>query len=237
MKRFALLFLIICSVAACGDAPRDVSAPPAGSAPYVVMDFSKPMAIDALPQDWRQREFHFVEPMQISFVEKAGRPAIRLQTRNSASMLFHDVNIGLDQRNILSWGWFVEQPVISKLDELTAEGDDHPARLYLKFLAPDGASHAMEIIWGNSRLNAGDWKYLKSFWRSQAFPHYAARGGQAEIGRWHDERVDLRELYSKQWGDPAGVQLREIALFCDTDQTGASSIAYFSTIKAEPPDS
>jgi hypothetical protein len=150
-------------------------------------------------------------------------------------MFFRDVNVGLDRRNILSWGWFVEQPVISKLDELTAESDDHPARPYLKLLAPNGASHAMEIIWGNSSLKAGDWKYLKSFWHSQPFPHCVARGGQAEIGRWQDERVDLRELYGEQRGDQAGVRLLEVALLCDTDQTVASSIAYFSMIKAEVP--
>ncbi len=233
MKLFALLVLLICSVSACGDAPREVAAPSSGSAPHVVMDFSKPMAIDALPQGWHQRKFNFVEPMRISFAEKVGRPAIRLQTHDSASMLIHDVNINLDQRNILSWSWLIEQPVVTGLDELTAEGDDHPARLYLKFLTSNGTSHAMEIIWGNTKLKAGDWKYLKSFWRSQPFPHYVARGGQAEVGRWHDERVNLRELYRKQWGDPSGVRLLEVALFCDTDQTGASSIAYFSTIKAE----
>ena len=145
MKLFALLSLFICSSSACSDAPP--AAPAAGSAPYVVMDFSKPMAIDALPQGWRQRKFNFVKPMQISFAQKAGRPAIRLQTHDSASMLIHDVNIGLDQRNILNWGWFIEQPVVTGIDELTAEGDDHPARLYLKFRTSDGTNHAMEIIW------------------------------------------------------------------------------------------
>jgi len=234
MKLLALVFLLICSVSACSNASREVAAPPAGSAPYVVMDFSKPMAIDALPQGWHQRKFSFVEPMRISLVEKAGRSAIRLQTHASASMLIHDVNIGLDQLNVLRWGWFVEQPVVTEFDELTAKGDDHPARLYLKFLAADGTSHAMEIIWGNTKLKGGDWKYLKSFWHSHPFPHYVARGGQSEIGRWHDERVNLRELYRKQWGDPTGVRLHEVALFCDTDQTGASSIAYFSAITAEP---
>jgi hypothetical protein len=76
-------------------------------------------------------------------------------------------------------------------------------------------------------LVSGDWKYLKTFWGGQGFPHYTARGGQANVGRWHDERVDLRALYRKQWGDPAGARLVEVALFCDTDQTGASSVAYF----------
>ena len=101
------------------------------------------MVIDALAQGWHQRKFNFIEPMRISFVAKTGRPAIRLQAHDSASMLVHGVNIGVDWRNILSGGWFVEQPVVSALDELTAEGDDHLAQLYLKFLAAEGVSHSM----------------------------------------------------------------------------------------------
>lgn len=59
MKRIALLVWVICSVSACSEAPRDVAPPPADSTPYVVMNFSKPTAIDALPQGWHQRRFHF----------------------------------------------------------------------------------------------------------------------------------------------------------------------------------
>jgi hypothetical protein len=204
------------------------------TAPYVLMDFTRPIDLAALPSDWRHRTFFRTRPMQISFVNKASRAAIRLETHGSASMLYRNVNISVERLPLLGWGWLVEQPVVSELDELTSKGDDHPARLYLKFQSLEGDEHAMEIIWGNVKLGAGDWKYLKSFWRSQPFPHYVARGGQANVGRWHDERVDLRELYRKQWGAPAGVRLIELAIFCDTDQTETSSLAYFSTIRMEP---
>jgi hypothetical protein len=217
--------------AAATAAHAQVAAPVAAQ---TLMEFAQPMDLNALPPGWRHRTFWRHRPMQASWVSHAGRAAIRLATQGSASMLYRDVDVSLDRESALTWGWLIEQPVVSEIDELTADGDDHPARLYLKFMARDGQAHAMEIIWGNRKLATGDWKYLKSFWRSQAFPHYTARGGQANVGRWHDERVDMRALYRAQWGDPAGVRLVEIALFCDTDQTGASSIAYFSTIRAEP---
>ena len=47
------------------------------------------------------------------------------------------------------------------------------------------------------------------------------------------ERVDLSDLYSTLWQDPRGARLIAIALFCDTDDTGARSVAYFSDIRAE----
>ena len=93
----------------------------------------------------------------------------------------------------------------------------------------------MEIIWGNQKLAAGDWKHLEFMFGLIEFPHYVANGGEANVGRWHRERVDLRELYSELWGDAAGVRLTELALFCDTDETGASSVAYFGPISVVQP--
>jgi hypothetical protein len=206
---------------------------PDGSPSVVVMDFREPLTLNHLPDGWRHRTFFRTDPMQISFVSKEGRPSIRLATHHSASMLYRFTEVPLDQYALLAWGWFIEQPIASEIDETTKEGDDHPARIYLTFRTAKGEDHAMEIIWGNRKLRAGDWKYLESFWGGSPFPHYVARGGDENAGRWHDERVDLRALYRKQWGDPRGAVLREVALFCDTDATGARSVAYFSAVRVE----
>ena len=218
---------------ACTTSQRLNVLVPDGTSPLVVMDFRTPLALDPLPDGWRHRTFFRTEPMQISFVPKDGRPSIRLATHRSASMLYRFTEIPLSQYPLLSWDWFVEQPIESEIDETTKAGDDHPARLYLSFRSAAGETYAMEIIWGNRKLRAGDWKYLESFWSSNRFPHYVARGGNENTRRWHDERVDLRELYRKNWGDPAGASLQEVALFCDTDATGAQSTAYFSMVRVE----
>ena len=82
-------------------------------------------------------------------------------------------------------------------------------------------------------MRRGDWKYLKFFGSPRPFPHYVANGGIDNAGRWHHQRVESGELYREQWGEPRGARLVEFALFCDTDQTGAESIAYFSEIRVE----
>lgn len=206
---------------------------PGKSQSLAVMDFRKPIALDPLPDGWYHRTFFRTDPMQISFVSKDGRPAIRLATHNGGSMLYRYTDLPLDQFPLLSWDWFVERPIAGDVDETTKAGDDHPARLYLKFRSAGGETHAMEIIWGNRKLRAGDWKYLESFWRRTSFPHYVARGGDENAGRWHREKADLRALYRKHWGDPGGASLVEVALFCDTDATGAQSVAYFSEVRVE----
>jgi hypothetical protein len=228
--------LLLAAAVAMGGCARDERHNPVaadGSPSIAVMDFRQPLALDPLPEGWRHRRFFRTDPMHISFAAKAGRPAIRLATQASASMLYRYTALPLDDYPILRWDWFVETPLSTPADEMTVAGDDHPARLFLTFRTPGGESRSMEIIWGNRRLRAGDWKDLQLSWFGKPFPHYVSRGGDENAGRWHDESADLRALYRRNWGDARGVVLVDVALFCDTDQTGASSVAYFSTVRVD----
>lgn len=227
-----LTILSLLLLTGCSKKERTNVLVPDGSPSFAVMDFSKPLPLDPLPEGWYHRKFLRHPPMGISFVTKEGYPSIRLSTNDSASMLFRYVDIELNAYPLLSWDWFIEQGIVSDLDEMTASGDDHPARIYLGFRSAGGKSHNMEIIWGNRKLHRGDWKFLK-FLHLFSFPHYVADGGNENIGRWRHEREDLTALYSTLWGDAAGARLMEIALFCDTDETGTKSIAYFSNIRVE----
>ena len=83
----------------------------------------------------------------------------------------------------------------------------------------------MEIIWGNQSLRAGDYKVIGSF------PHYVANGGRENLGRWHDEAVDLTEIYRTLWGDPGGARMIDIAIFCDSDETGGETVAYVADVR------
>ena len=128
-----------------------------GSPSLVVMDFREPFPLDPPPAGWRHRRFLTRAPAHFSFATVEGVPALRIETDDRASMLFRYVDVPLREYPRLSWMWFVEQPIESDADELTAEGDDHPARLFLRFENKDGEDRAMEIIWGNRVLEAGDY--------------------------------------------------------------------------------
>jgi hypothetical protein len=86
------------------------------------------------------------------------------------------------------------------LDERTREGDDHPARLFLRLLTDRGEKRAMEVIWGN-RLKPGDYKYIGGF------PHFVADAGDEWVGQWLDERIDLTRVYAEIWKDAAPAHL------------------------------
>jgi hypothetical protein len=169
---------------------------PDGGPVVTVMDFSQSFSLDPLPSGWRHRKFWTRSPMTMSFAVKDGVPSMRFETHDSASMLFRSVDIDLAAYPMLAWRWFIEVPIRSPLDERTREGDDHPARMFLRFLTDWGDKRAMEVIWGN-RLKPGDYKYIGGF------PHFVADAGDDRVGRWIDERIDLDRVYATIWKDAA----------------------------------
>jgi len=199
---------------------------PDGGPVVTVMDFSQNFPLDPLPAGWRHRKFWTRSPMTMSFAIKDGVPSMRFQTHDSASMLFRSVDIDLTAYPMLAWRWFIELPIRSSLDERRREGDDHPARLFLRFLTDRGQKRAMEVIWGN-RLRPGDYKYIGTF------PHFVADAGEDRIGRWLDEKIDLARVYAEIWQDASPARLIDVAVFCDSDDTHTASISYFEFVRLE----
>jgi len=204
---------------------RSVLRPHDGVATIAVMDFTQAFPLDPLPPGWFHRTFLTRAPGDFSFARKNGVPALRFATDDSASMLVRFTDIPVNSYPVLAWRWLVERPIDSALDERTTAGDDHPARIFLRFRSDAGQQRAMEIVWGNKRLRRGDFKYINGF------PHYVARGAGAEIGRWYQERLDLRPLVEKFWPELESLRLAEVALFCDSDETDSASVAYFAELR------
>jgi hypothetical protein len=220
-----LLFMVFTSLTACyqGRERSNVLAGD-GQPEVIVMDFSAPFSLNPLPAGWYHPTFWTRGPMQMAFAVKDGVPAMRFETRSTASMLFRHVDFDLADYQFLIWRWYIEQPIESPLDEHTHEGDDYPARLFLVFRTVAGEERRMEIIWGN-KLKAGDYKYVGGF------PHYVADGGDENIHQWRSEQVDLREVYRQIWPDDAPAHLIDIAIFCDSDETRGHTVSYFADVK------
>ena len=125
---------------------------------------------------------------------------------------------------MLAWRWYIELPIRSPLDERTRAGDDHSARLFLRFLTDRGEKRAMEVIWGN-RLKAADYKYIGGF------PHFVADGGDDRVGRWLGERIDLERICAEISKDAApGARGR---CRCVLRQRHTGSISYFAYVRLE----
>ena len=190
----------------------------------VLMDASASIHVDPPAKGWFHHEFLLRRPMLVSQTVKEGRPAIRCETEASGSIFGRYTDIDIRKFPKLEWTWLVEKPIVSDLDERTVAGDDHPARLFIRFSDSEGGDHAMEIIWSNGVFQPGEYKYIKGF------PHYVAQSGRRDVGKWIAEKVDLVDLYERISGRSDDARLTIAALFCDSDDTATSSIAYFGTI-------
>jgi hypothetical protein len=164
--------------------------------------------------------------MSMAFAVKDGVPSMRFETHDSASMLFRQVDIDLAAYPMLAWRWLIEFPIRSPLDERTREGDDHLARLFLRFITDRGKKRAMEVIWGN-RLKPSDYKYIGGF------PHFVADSSDEPVRHWLDEKIDLARVYAEIWKDAAPAPLVDVAVFCDSDDTHTAGISYFAYVRLE----
>ncbi|MFT5170306.1 MAG: hypothetical protein ACI9BD_000073 [Candidatus Marinamargulisbacteria bacterium] len=195
-----------------------------GQTEIVIMDFSKAIEIDPIEPGWFHYKFFKHGLNKIDFVKKNGFDTIKISTNDTGSMLMRHIDIPLAEYPRLKWHWFIEDPIDVAINEDSKEGDDHPARFYVVFETDDGEKRNMEIIWGN-HLKSGDYKY------TGGFPHYVANGGMENIKKWHAEDINLQQIYAHIWSDKKPVNIIELGIFCDSDNTNTSSISYFSNVR------
>ncbi len=173
---------------------------------------------------WVHHQFWMVRPMQLSYGEMQGKKALRCETNGTASILSRTTDIEVGDFPILVWDWLVDVPVSSPEDEATEAGDDHPARLLLRMEDREGGTYAFEIIWSNQKYQPGDYKYIGDF------AHYVANGLDENTGVWQHQEVNLMEIYRDVFKRDDFPILKSIGVFCDSDNTGARSVAYFTDV-------
>ena len=178
---------------------------------------------DNLADGWKERTFFNIEPTNYQMTDEDGSQALRCTTNNSASILARDTDIALDDLPILRWQWKVTVPISSSVPEDEEDGDDHPLRFYLQFSNDAGETKGAEIIWSNKKYAPGDFKIIGTF------HHLVANGLDENVGVWHDQSVDLRQLY-RDIGGTGSARLQVLGFFCDSDNTGAKSDGFFREI-------
>lgn len=198
-------------------------SPGEGQKELVVMDFSAPPSLNPIENGWEEQSFVWHKPMEMSFVEKESKKAIRLKTKDSASILLRKVNINLQEFPVLNWEWFVEKPISTKVNENSIEGDDHPIRIVIYLEDMSNEEKIIEIVWGNY-LEAGNYIFV------DGYKHFVARGGEKNTGKWFQETVNLARLYQNIYLEEPEARITDIGLFSDSDDTNGETIAYVSKV-------
>ena len=233
MQSWAKTAAIAAAIAVIGGAAWKYTHPSPESNPIravddrrvTVLPFSEVDNMIDLPLGWVHDQFWMIQPMQLAFSEKDGRFTARCETNSSGSILRRTTDIEVGDYPILDWEWLIEFPVSSPIDESTAEGDDHPARLLLLLEDRQGGEYSFEIIWSNRKYEPGDYKVI------DGMAHYVANGLDENTRVWQHEEVDLMQIYRDTTGRSDFPLLKSIGILCDSDNTGTRGIAYFSEVE------
>jgi len=226
-----LLCLGLLSLSGCSSTGLDLNSlnrkavlEPDSKLSLSIANFSTPLKMNPIQDGWFHKTFRLKNPMTISFGKKEGRSAIRLETKNSASMLVRHTDIKIQDYPNLKWLWRTDKTIKSSVDETTPKGDDSPARIYLQFSSAEGETRGLELIWAR-QLKRGHTK------KTHGYFHYVVRGKGDNLNQWYEEEVNLLQLYKKYWPEDKGQPRLELfSFFCDSDDTGGSSSSYFADV-------
>ncbi len=173
---------------------------------------------------WQAQRFHGETRYRI--VVEAGRRFLRAEAEASASGLIKRVAVDLRRTPWLVWSWRPHQR-LDGLDERRREGDDYVARLYA---VVDGGwafwrHRALNLVWSSNQRRGRVWA---NAYGGEAVRMIAVRGREDPVGRWVEERVDLRALLRRHLG---ASRIDAIALMTDTDDSGRRVITDYGDIR------
>lgn len=172
-----------------------------------------------------------------------GIGTIRADSDASASGLIRSVTIDLEQHPVLTWRWKVIQRP-DATNDLVRAGDDHAARLYLIFNAPDPGEGIISKFWHQLTANEAQrthainyiWAHSSELNKQIPNPYTASavmlvvNSGDDQLGEWVTHQRNVLEDYRSIFGR-SPPPISAVAIMTDTDNTESSAIAYYGDIE------
>ena len=172
---------------------------------------------------WEVKEFKGFTDYLV--VPDSGGHVLRAESRGAASGLIRKIDLDPREWPVLNWRWKVAG-TIPQGDERTKAGDDYAARVYIVFphwFFPK--TRSLNYIWAN-RLPQGE--FLPNAYVANNVM-IAVQSGPEKAGQWLTERRDIAADYRRAFGeDPP--RIGAIAIMTDTDNTGASAMAWYDDL-------
>jgi hypothetical protein len=136
------------------------------------------------------------------------------------------IHIDLTRTPVLHWRWRVEN-VLDNVNERARSGDDYAARVYV--IVSGGLlfwrTRAVNYVWSNNQPRGTVWP--NAFTANARM--VAVESGKERLGRWVDERRNVREDFARVFGEQVDA-IDAAALMTDTDNSGQRAIAYYGDI-------
>ncbi len=152
---------------------------------------------------------------------------LRIDSQNSASALWRQVDLDVTQDTVVSWRWRVSNSLGHIKDERRLGSDDYAARVVVMFDGkPFGRNTPFLIyVWaGNEAVG----NIYPSPYTEKAVT-IVLRSGNLDSGEWLMEERDVSADFERYFGRPAE-RITGVALMVDTDNTDSQATAWFDDL-------
>ena len=199
--------------------------------------------LNSTPSRWQEvRLRKELTPNRFSLRIWDGVDAIEVHSNASMSLMARPLSVDLETTPVLCWRWRVDA-TLAAADMTQRQGDDYAARVYVSFKLPEAAIGLglrtklalARAIWGADLPDAAinyvwDNRHPIGTEQPNVYTDRAImvvqRSGNAQVGRWVQERRNVQEDVSRFFSREA--RPVQLAVTADTDNTGLSAHAGFA---------
>lgn len=257
LPRFALqpggLVLVTLLLSACAHSPPS-SDPGGADRSLMTGREAEPIAALAGPltEGWQPQKLPGKAPTVYRWVNKDGRPAIKADARQSASLWRRRLDPGLPLPESVRFSWWVES-LLPQASVADAQREDAAARVVFGF---DGdrsrLSSRNRALFDLAQTLTGEeppYATLMYVWdsalpvgtvvvnpRSDRIRKIVVDSGSQQLRRWRDHERDLVADFRRAFGEDPG-PLLSVALMSDTDNTRSRVRTWYGPVeglRAEP---
>lgn len=175
-------------------------------------------------------EESFVGHTDYQLVTDDNRTVLRAQTDASASGLFREIDVDLNQTPTLNWSWKVSNTYEGN-DERRKSGDDYPARVYV--VVSGGLlfwrTRAINYVWSSHQPVGTVWD---NAYTGNA-KMIAVQSGTEKTGQWVTEKRNVRADFKRLFGEEIG-EINAVAIMSDSDNAKQSATAWYGDIYFTP---
>ncbi|MDQ7090403.1 MAG: DUF3047 domain-containing protein [Methylococcales bacterium] len=174
---------------------------------------------------WEEKSFQGKTRYQLQ--TKEGITVLKADSNNSASGLFKEQTINLDETPVLNWSWRIENK-LQGLNEHEKSGDDYAARIYV--LVKGGLAFwnakAINYVWASQAAKNTVWK--NAFANEQVMM-IALKDNKDAVNHWVHEKRNVRTDFKKIIGADVHT-IDVIAIMSDTDNGHGRVVAHYGDI-------
>jgi hypothetical protein len=175
--------------------------------------------------NWKEKSFKGNTSYKV--LELDGEHVLQANSQRSASGIYKNITIKLQDYPYLNWRWRTENKIDTG-DERSKQGDDYVARIYVVI---DGGllfwkSMALNYVWANHAAKNTVWN---NAYAGESVKMFALRSSDDETGTWYTEKrnvyEDLKRIFGKEISS-----IDAVALMTDTDDSGTEARTYYAEI-------